>query len=80
MPLRVAICLHLQAPASLCGCANNAVEFVDKNFPLLVRHLIAFRKTTAVPFIGRRGSAGQCDLSHTLHVVRVLPAGLCSVA
>jgi hypothetical protein len=24
----------------------------------------------------KRGSAGQCDLSHTLHVVHVLPAGV----
>jgi hypothetical protein len=48
MPLRVAVCLHLQAPASLCGCTNNAVEFVDQNFPLIVCHLVASQKTPQV--------------------------------
>jgi hypothetical protein len=52
MPLRVAVCLHLQAPASLCGCTNNAVEFVDQNFPLIVCHLVASQKTPAGPIVG----------------------------
>jgi hypothetical protein len=69
MPLRVAVCLHLQAPASLCGCTNNAVEFVDQNFPLIVCHLVASQKTPAGPVVGNGDqpasviSATHCTLS-----------------
>jgi hypothetical protein len=69
MPLRVAVCLHLQAPASLCGCADDAVKFINQNFPLLVCHLVASQKAPAGPIVGNGDqpasviSATHCTLS-----------------